>query len=208
MSRPRAGASSAAVTALLIAAALSPQGCGSARHAPPAAAAIPRPLLAQARPIGAGPHFAPPVRGPVTGRCSRRLGSRDGVHVEVFAADRVVILAAGIGTRPPRSWSQGRLARARCYGDLVTVDPTGVVLVRPGSHPVLSTLFRAWGQPLSPTRLASFSTPTGSPVAVFVNGRPWPGPPGAVPLAAHSEIVLEVGPHVPPHASFRFPPGT
>jgi len=29
-----------------------------------------------------------------------------------------------------------------------------------------------------------------------------------VPLARHSEIVLEVGPYVPPHRSYTFPPGT
>ena len=181
-------------------------GCGSAGPAAPTAA-IPSALLARARPIGPGPRFHPPNRGPATGACRGQLGARDGVHVELFAANRVVIIPAGIGTRPPRSVSQGRLLRARCYGDLVTVDPTGVVLVRPGSHHVLSELFRAWGQPLSGTRLASFSTPPGTRVAVFVNGRTWLGAPQSVPLAPHSEIVLEVGPHVPPHASYTFPPG-
>ena len=192
------------LAAALIAATV-PAGCGSAGRAAPTAA-IPSALLARARPIGAGPRFHPPTRGPVTGVCRRRLGARDGVHVEVFAANRVVIIPAGIGTRPPRSVSEGRLLDARCYGDLVTVDPTGVVLVRPGSHHVLSELFRAWGQPLSGTRLASFSPSPGMRVAVFVNGRPWPGAPQSVPLAMHSEIVLEVGPHVPPHASYTFPP--
>jgi hypothetical protein len=180
--------------------------CGSSGHVD-RAATIPAGLQAQARPIGRGPRFAPPVSGPVIGRCARRLGDRDGVHVELFAADRVVIVPAGIGTRPPHSFSDGRLVRVRCYGDLVTVDPTGVVLVRPGSHPVLSALFRAWGQPLSPTRLASFSAPLAGPVTVFVNGRRWAGAPQRVPLTVHSEIVVEVGPHVPPHASYRFPPG-
>jgi hypothetical protein len=190
---------------LLIAAALL-TACGSSGHADPAAT-IPAALLAHARPIGRGPRFAPPISGPVTGRCARQLGNRDGVHVEVFAANRVLIVPAGIGARPPRSFADGRLVRSRCYGDLVTVDPTGVVLVRPGSHLVLSALFRDWGQPLSPTRVASFSAPAGAPVAVFVNGRRWGGSPATVPLRAHSEIVVEVGPHVPPHASYTFPPG-
>jgi hypothetical protein len=190
---------------LLIAGALL-TGCGSSSHGDPAAT-IPAALVAQARPIGRGPRFAPPVSGPVTGRCARRLGDRDGVHVEVFAADRVVIVPAGIGTSPPRSSSEGGLVRGRCYGDLVTVDPTGVVLVRPGSDLVLSALFRVWGQPLSATRLASFSAPVGAPVTVFVNGRRWDGAPASVPLTVHSEIVVEIGPHVPPHASYTFPPG-
>jgi hypothetical protein len=193
------------VAVLLIVAALL-TGCGSSGLVDPAAT-IPAALLAQARPIGRGPRFAPPISGPVVGRCARQLGDRDGVHVEVFAADRVVIVPAGIGTSPPRSFSEGGLVRGRCYGDLVTVDPTGVVLVRPGSRLVLSALFRAWGQPLSPTRLASFSAPANEPVTVFVNGRRWGGSPDSVPLTMRSEIVVEIGPHVPPHASYTFPPG-
>jgi hypothetical protein len=130
------------------------------------------------------------------------------VHVEVFAADRVVLLPAGIGVRRPWSLLSGRITAARCYGALVTLDPTGLVLVRSGSRLSLGDLFRSWGEPLSATRLASFPAAKGSRVAVFVDGRAWPGAPGAVPLTAHAEIVLEVGPHVPPHSSYAFPPGT
>lgn len=169
---------------------------------------IPRALLSEARPIGAGPRFHPPATGPVDGPCTPGLGPRDGVHVEVFAADRVLLLPAGIGTKPPRNLLDGRVTRAACYGQLVTLDPTGVVLVRPGAQPTLGALFRSWGQPLSATRLASFSAPSGTRVTVFVDGRAWPGPPAAVPLTRHAEIVLEVGPRVPPHQSYTFPPGT
>ena len=72
----------------------------------------------------------------------------------------------------------------------------------------MAALFRSWGQPLSATRLASFQAAAGTHVTVFVDGRPWPGAPGAVPLTRHAEIVLEVGPHVPPHSSYAFPPGS
>ena len=160
----------------------------------------------EARPIGAGPRFHPAPTGAAVGRCARRLGSRNAVHVEVFAANRVVIVPAGIGVSAPLTRSAGRITRARCYGALVTLEPTGVVLVREHQPIPLSTLFRAWGQPLSPSRLASFGAPPGTRVAVFVNGRRRRGAPGSVPLTSHSEIVLEVGPHVPPHRSFTFPP--
>jgi hypothetical protein len=189
--------------------------CGSTRQSasppatPPAAApAPPAALVAQARPIGRGPGFQTAARGPVPGSCDRRLGPRAGVHVEVFAANRVVLLPAGIGTRPPRTVSGGRITSAGCYGDLVTLDPTGLVLVRAGLHAVLGDVFRAWGQPLSTRRLAAFSASAGARVAVFVNGRRWHGLPEHVPLALHSEIVLEVGPYVPPHRFYTFPPGT
>jgi hypothetical protein len=162
----------------------------------------------EARPIGRGARFDPTASGPVAGRCGGRLGPRFGVHVEIFAANRVVLIPAAVGTRPPRTFSAGRISGAGCYGDLVTLEPTGVVLVRPGRRLSLSDLFRAWGQPLSPRRLASFRAPSGTSVSVFVGGRRWHGLPASVPLARHSEIVAEVGPYVPPHRSYTFPPGT
>jgi hypothetical protein len=186
----------------------SPEASPSAARPTASSTAIPRALLSEARPIGAGPRFHPTATGPVSGPCTPGLGPRDGVHVEVFAANRVLLLPAGIGTKPPMSLLNGRVTRARCYGQLVTLDPTGVVLVRPGAQPTLGALFRSWGQPLSMTRLASFSAPAGTRVTVYVDGHPWDGPPVAVPLTRHAEIVLEVGPHVPPHQSYTFPAGT
>jgi hypothetical protein len=141
--------------------------------------------------------------GPEAGACRTQLGPRDGVHVELFAANRVVLVAAGIGVRAPLTRSAGRITGARCYGDLVTLEPTGVLLTRPGARLTLADLFRGWGQPLSAGRLLSF---TGR-VSVFVDGRRRAGPPGSVPLTTHAEIVLEVGPHVPPHPAYHFPPG-
>ena len=130
------------------------------------------------------------------------------MHVEVFAANRVLVLPAGIGTRPPRTSLDGRITAARCYGSLATLDPTGVVLLRPGARPTLGTLFDSWGEPLSRTRLASFTATARTVVTVFVDGKLWPSAPTAVPLTRHAEIVLEVGPHVPPHSSYASPPGT
>lgn len=200
---------------LLIVAVAGAAGCGPAhnalapvRPAAPASSGIPRALLSQARPIGTGPRFQLPVTGSVTGRCLPALGPRSGVHVEVFAANRVVLLPAGIGVRSPRTFLNGRIIRARCYSALVTLDPTGLVLVRPGARLTVAALFRSWGQSLSVARLASFRAPAGTRVAVYVDGRAWHGMPGAVPLTPHAEIVLEVGPHVPPHSSYAFPPGT
>jgi hypothetical protein len=184
--------------------------CGSSplpAH-PRSASPIPTSLLSEARPIGTGPRFQSSVTGTIGGRCQPSIGPRTGVHVEVFAANRVLLLPAGIGTRRPWTLLSGRITKARCYGALVTLDPTGLVLVRSGSRLLLGQLFRTWGESLSPTRLASFSAPKGSPVSVFVDGRLWHGIPGAVPLAPQAEIVLEVGPHVPPHSSYTFPPGS
>lgn len=189
--------------------ALAAAGCGSSeRLVPSQSQPPPAALVAEARPIGTGTAFQPGATGPVLGGCTRPLGPREGVHVELFAANRVVLVPAGIGTRPPRGMASGRIVSAGCYGELVTLDPTGLVLVRRGAHPVLADLFRSWGQPLSARRLASFAAGRGDRVAVFVDGRSWRGPLTRVPLRRHSEIVLEVGPHVPPHPAYTFPPGT
>lgn len=138
------------------------------------------------------------------GACRRRLGPRDAAHVELFAADRVVLVAAGIGIRPPRRRSAGRITSAHCYGALVTLDPTGVVLVRRGSPLTIADLFASWGQPLGARRMVSFRA---AGVTAFVDGRRRRGPVGRIHLRRHAEIVLEVGPRVPPHRAYRFPPG-
>jgi hypothetical protein len=202
----RSPATLRACVALLAAGAML-SGCSSGGRKAPGAG-IPRALLAEARPIGRGRRFHPPARGPVIGRCRVQLGRRSAVHVEVFAANRVLLLPAGIGTRAPLQFSAARITRAGCYGSLITLDPTGLVLVRPGSRLSLSDLFRTWGQPLTPHRIASFSTPAQAGVGVFVDGRRWSGSPRTVPLARHAEIVLEIGPYVQPHRSYTFPPGT
>jgi hypothetical protein len=175
--------------------------CGASKPSP----GLPRALVAEARPIGAGARFHPRAGGPVLGRCRSRLGPRTAAHVELFAEDRVVLVAGGIGTRPPRRYFSARIAGARCYGDLVTLEPTGVILVTPGRRVTVGDLFRSWGQPLTGSRIASFTAPRGGHVAVFVDGRRRSGSPTAVPLSSHAEIVLEVGPYVPPHSSYTFP---
>jgi hypothetical protein len=201
-------AGTALVAALGVALALAGCGSGSSAHqatsAHPAAGLIPAALVRESRPIGRGRAFAPAATGPVLGACRPGLGRRVGVHVEVFAANRVVLVAAGIGVRPPLRRSEGRITQARCFGALVTLEPTGVVLLAPDTRLTLSALFRSWGPPLSADRLASFH----GHVRLYVGGRPWPGAAAGVPLRPHPEIVLEVGPYVPPHSSYHFPPGS
>jgi hypothetical protein len=168
---------------------------------------IPSSLAAAARPIGAGRRFHPAARGGrVPGRCGAALGPRFGVHLELFAADRVVLLAPGVGVRRPWRVVGGRIMRARCYGALATIDPTGVVLVRPGARLTVGDLFGAWGRSLGMRRLLSFHAC--GPVRAYVDGRRWTRTaPAEIPLTRHAEIVLELGPYVPPHHSFTFGSG-
>jgi hypothetical protein len=183
-------------------------GCGGSH---PAGAAtrttVPGSLLAEARPIGRGPRFHPPATGLVPRPCQQHLGPRFGVHVEVFAADRVVLLPAGIGVRGPKRLLDGRVTSARCFGSLVTLDPTGLVLVRAGHDPPLRELFKAWGEPLSRHNLVGFASRARRAVRGFVDGHRWLGVLGDIPMRPHAEIVVETGPEVPPHHSYTFPKG-
>jgi hypothetical protein len=151
-------------------------------------------------PIGVGPRYRPPAHSGSGFACAQaplRAGAR--VHLELFAHQRVVIVPTGVGLRGARS-RLGRVVAASCRGRAWTLDPSGVVrYARPAT---LGAVFAVWGQPLGPTRLASFR----GPVSAWVNGVRQRGDPRALPLRDRDEIVLEIGGHVPPHASFRFPP--
>lgn len=136
-------------------------------------------------------------------RCTRGGARRFGVHLELFAARKVVVVASGIAVAPPRKRRGAYVSGGRCSYPIRTREPTGVLEVWAGRRLTLGDLFALWGQPLSPTRMAGFR----GNVRAFVGGRPWSGDPRTIPLERHAQVVLEVGGHVPPHARYRFPPG-
>ena len=130
-----------------------------------------------------------------------------GVHLELFARGRVVIVPAGIGVAAPFV-RDGAYVRPRgCTYPLRTLEPTGVFEVRADRRLTLGRLFRFWGQPLSPTRLAGFRTTARRPVRAYVAGKRWRGALSAIPLRRHAQIVLELGKFIPPHKVYLFPPG-
>lgn len=132
------------------------------------------------------------------------LGRRRGLHVELFANGRVIIVPSGVGVASPRR--VGPYVRGgRCFYPLVTLEPTGVVELRTGGLRLrLGDLFVLWGQPLSLTRLAGFG---GGPVRGYVNGRRVAGDPAMIVLRPGLQIVLEIAGYVEPHSSYRFAPG-
>jgi hypothetical protein len=138
-------------------------------------------------------------------RCSGRHPPAYGIHLELYARRLVVPVPAGIGIAAPQRREGAYVRGGACGYPLRTVEPTGVVIVdrAAGPGPRLGTLFRIWGVPLSPTRLAGFR----GPVRAFVGGRRWREGPASIPLRRHAEIVLEVGGAVVPHPAYRFAPG-
>ena len=152
-------------------------------------------------PIGVGPAFHPPALSravsagaPAGGfRCGDG-GARFGVHLELFAAGRVVIVPAGIGIAPPGRRDGAYVRSGRCSYAARTREPTGVIEVsRPGL--TLGAFFAIWGQRLDRYRRG------------YVGGRRWRGKLAAIPLRRHAEIVLEVGPFIRPHTTFLFRKG-
>ena len=94
-------------------------------------------------------------------------------------------------------------ARARSR----TREPTGVIELVPGVPATLGEFFAVWGQPLGRRRLVGFRTVGVERVRAWVDGHVWRGDPRSIPLLRHTEIVLELGRFVPPHASYRFEKG-
>jgi hypothetical protein len=163
-------------------------------------------------PIGFGPRYKPPAtrRAVREGRTIGSLrcgpaGSRFGVHIELFAYRRVVIVPAGIGVADPAERHRGVVFPGGCTYPARTLTPTGVVEVARGWRLTVNDVFRLWGQKLGPNQLASFRSV--EPVLAYVNGRRWPGDPRLIPLIRHAQIVLELGGYLPPHPSFLFPEG-
>jgi hypothetical protein len=177
-------------------------GCGSDHGAGDAVR-----LPAGSRPIGTSAAFRPPAPARPVPSCRRDLGARYGAHLELFATDRVVLVPPGIGVGRPMRVEQARVTGARCYGAFVTLDPTGTVAVRRGLRPTLGEVFEQWGARLTSRRLLGFRAPAGGRVRVYVGGREAAGDPRRVALFPHAEVVLEVGPVVPPHRSYAFPSG-
>lgn len=149
------------------------------------------PAVAAARPIGAL-------------RCEAAGGARFGVHLELFARGRVVVVPAGIGVAPPRRRQGAYVRGGRCSYPLRTREPTGVIEVERGRRATLGDLFAVWGQPLGARVLAGFRD---GAVRAYVGGRRIRGSPRATPLTRHAEVVVELGAYVPPHARYLFPPG-
>lgn len=173
-----------------------------------AAPPIPTPIGTGSRyqpfPSGAAVDAAMPVAGMT---CSRGSRGRFGIHLELFAKRRVVLIPPGIGIAPPRRTRGSYVLGGRCSYPARTREPTGVIEIDQGAHLTVGQLFALWEQPLSGVRLAGFRAVGADRVLAFVGGRRWRADPRMIPLRRHAEIVLEIGGFIPPHARYRFRTG-
>jgi len=149
-------------------------------------------------PIGLGPEYHP--RPAVHAPCVHApLVAGERVHLELFANGRGGVVPAAVGIRGARV-TLGRVHAARCRARVWTLDPTGVVQFEGSTR--LGAFFGVWGTRLVQNRLLAFA----GGVRVYVNGVRRRGDPSTLVLHDGDEIVLEVGPYIPPHRAYRFPP--
>jgi hypothetical protein len=166
-------------------------------------------------PIGVGKPFHPRASNPLVEQrlpvgsltCSRSERPRLGVHLELFARNRVVIVPAGIGIGPPRRSTGPYVLGGGCSYPVRTREPTGVIEFDRSTRLTLGDFFATWGRPLTPSQFLGFRASHGQRIRAYVGGHRWSGNVRAIPLRAHAEIVLEVGPYVEPHVAYRFRDG-
>ena len=132
---------------------------------------------------------AVPSGQPVDGiRCEAMEGAVFHIHqhVAIFDHGRAVQI-------PP---DVGRPLAAQCFYWIHTHTPDGIVHVESPAFRTytLGQFFDVWGQPLSRNDVAGARPRRGEHVVVWVDGHKYAGDPRAIPLTAHLDVTLEVGP--------------
>ncbi len=103
-------------------------------------------------------------------------------HLAIYAHGKRVVVPANIGF-------VGAGDMVFCLYWLHTHDASGTIHVEaPGGSYTLADFFAVWGQPLTTRRVAAYH----GAVTATVNGRPYRGAPGSIPLRDGEQIVLRV----------------
>ena len=170
-------------------------------------------VLVQGTQVGA-PTFAPgdtptggngqPVDG-IEGSSHEMLSVHVHAHLALFSKGQQVAVPYGIGIVKPFQLSNGFVGMGNGFYWLHTHDATGILHIEsPDSRSyTLGNFFDVWGQPLSVRNVAGLQ----GAVSSFVDGKPYPGDPRDIVLAAHMQITLEVGDPVVPPPVYVFPNG-
>jgi hypothetical protein len=119
--------------------------------------------------------------------CDAQEGQRIHIHqhLVIFDHGKEVAIPNNVG-RP----------FAPCIYWLHTHTPDGIIHIEAPKDRsfTLGDFFKIWGQPLDKKRVATASVTQGGTVQTYVDGKPYKGDPAKIPLLAHTDIVIEVGP--------------
>lgn len=166
-------------------------------------------------PLELGPQLAPANTG-LTGatvdgiQCNagEQLVYHHHVHIAIFVNGQPRSVPLGVGMVPPAIVQQsahGPFAEGSntCLYWIHVHAQDGIVHIESPEVRtfLLAQIFGVWKQPLSSTQLGPY---TGH-VTATVDGQPWQGDPGEIPLDEHAQIVLNLnGPAVnPPPISWQ-----
>ena len=120
--------------------------------------------------------------------CDAQEGQRIHIHQHLAIFDR--------GKSVPIPAYIGIPEAARCIYWVHTHTPDGILHIEAPKDRsfTLGDFFSVWGQPLDRTHAASAVAKKGERMRVWVNGRQYAGNPAKIPLTAHADIVIQVGP--------------
>ena len=120
--------------------------------------------------------------------CDAQEGQRIHIHqhLAIFDHGKTVTIPQYIGIP----------AAARCLYWLHTHTPDGIIHVEAPMDRsfTLGDFFAVWGQPLTRRRAASAKIKKRESMRVWLNGMRYQGDPAQIPLTAHADIVIQVGP--------------
>jgi hypothetical protein len=117
-------------------------------------------------------------------------------HLSIFINGQPRSVPLGVGMVPPaivQQTPQGDFAQGSqtCLYWLHVHAQDGIVHIEsptPKNY-LLAQFFGIWHQPISSTQIGPYK----GQVTATVNGKPWTGDPGQIPLTEHADIVLNLG---------------
>jgi hypothetical protein len=123
--------------------------------------------------------------------CDAMEGNRVHIHQHLVIFDHGKEL-----TIPP---NVGQVPLKRCLYWLHTHTPDGVIHIEAPLDRTftLGDFFKVWGQPLTKSVAATARADKGAALKVWVDGKPYTKDPATIPLAPHTDIVIEAGPPFP-----------
>jgi hypothetical protein len=133
---------------------------------------------------------APAPSGETVGgiSCDAQEGQRIHIHQHLVIVDhgKTVDIPARIGIPSGK----------RCLYWLHTHTPDGMLHIEAPQDRTftLGDFFKVWGQPLSSTSAASARAGKHEKARVWLDGKAYTKDPRTIPLVAHADIVIQVGP--------------
>ena len=126
---------------------------------------------------------------PINGiSCDAQEGQRIHIHqhLAIFDHGKPVLIPQYIGI--PEA--------ARCIYWLHTHTPDGIIHIEAPKDRsfTLGDFFSVWGEPLDRKHAGPAHTKPGERERVWLNGKVYNGDPARIPLTAHADIVIQVGP--------------